>query len=85
MKMPENVRKIDELGRIVFPKEIRKDLNITCNDRVEIFIEKDRILLKKIEPACSLCGNERDLVHFKGKSICTGCKSDFAEELSPCL
>ena len=85
MKTAANIRKIDELGRIVLPKEIRRNLNIGCSDRLEIFVEKDRILLKKYEPACSLCGNEKDLIHFKGKSICSCCKSDFADELSLCL
>jgi transcriptional pleiotropic regulator of transition state genes len=77
MKTAENVRKIDELGRIVLPKEIRRHLNIVYSDLLEIFVERDRILLKKLKPVCSLCGNDEDLIHFKGKSICSGCKSDF--------
>ena len=85
MKKVESVRKIDELGRIVLPKKIRENLNIVLSDKVEIYIEKDRILIKKYVPACSLCGNEKDLIHFKGKSICSSCKSDFTEELSLCL
>ena len=85
MRKAENIRKIDELGRIVLPKKIRKNLNILFSDKVEIYIEKDKILLKKYVPVCSLCGNENDLINFKGKSICGICKSDFTEDLSMCL
>lgn len=85
MKKVENIRNIDELGRIVLPKKMRKNLNIVLNDSVEIFIEKDKILLKKYVPVCSLCGNEENLIHFKGKRICSSCKSDFSEEFSLCL
>lgn len=85
MKKVENIRKIDDLGRIVLPKKVRRRLNITFNDKVEIYIEKNRILIKKLVPVCSFCGNEKDLINFKGKSICSSCKSGFAEELSICL
>lgn len=79
------IRRVDELGRIVLPKEIRRNLSIGSNDLLEIFVEKERILLKKYEPACSLCGNDKDLIEFKGKSVCSCCKSEFADELSLCL
>lgn len=85
MKKAENIRKIDELGRLVLPKKMRRKLNITFSDKVEIYIEKDKILIKKFVPVCCLCGNDKDLMSFKGKSICNGCKSDLTEELGLCL
>ncbi len=67
------VRKIDELGRIVLPIEIRKNLGIENKDAVEIFIEKDKIILKKYEPACLFCGNAEGVTSFDGKLICRRC------------
>ncbi len=67
------VRRIDELGRIVLPIEIRKNLNIGNRDTVEIFVEDDKIILKKYEPACIFCGNADDVTTFNGKLICREC------------
>ncbi len=67
------VRRIDELGRIVLPIEIRKNLNIGNRDTVEIFVEDDKIILKKYEPACIFCGNADDVIMFNGKLICREC------------
>ena len=52
------VRKLDELGRITLPIELRKNLNIKEKDGLEIFVEADTIILKKYEPSCIFCGNE---------------------------
>ena len=73
MKSTGVVRRIDELGRIVLPIEIRKNLNIENRDTVEIFVEEDKIILKKYEPACIFCGNADDVIMFNGKLICRGC------------
>lgn len=79
MKSTGVVRRIDELGRIVLPIEIRKNLNIENRDTVEIFVEEDKIILKKYEPACIFCGNARNVFIFKGKNICPACIKEIQE------
>lgn len=73
MKSTGVVRRIDELGRIVLPIEIRKNLCIDNRDAVEIFVENDKIILKKYEPACIFCGNADNVTMFGGKLICHDC------------
>ena len=73
MKSLGIVRKIDELGRIVLPIETRKRLDIGPKDPVEIFVEKDRVILKKYEPCCIFCGDARNIVNYKDKKICKKC------------
>ena len=67
------VRNVDELGRIVIPKEMRTKMNISSSDPIEIYVEDDRIILKKFENACSFCGSGLDLTAFKGKKVCAAC------------
>ena len=76
MKTLGTVRKVDELGRIVLPIETRKRLGLEAKDPVEIFVEKDRIILKKYEPACIFCGETSGVVAFKEKKICKSCLAD---------
>lgn len=73
MKSTGIVRKIDELGRIVLPIEIRKTMMIDRRDAVEIFVDEDKIILKKHEPACIFCGNADNVTFFKGKLVCQDC------------
>ena len=73
MKSTGIVRKVDELGRIVIPIELRRTLNIEIKDALEIYVDRDQIILKKYEPACIFCGNARDVTNFKGKNICSEC------------
>ncbi len=73
MKSIGIVRKIDELGRIVLPIETRRHLDLESKDGVEIFVEKDRIILKKYEPACIFCGEVDNVINYKDKKICTEC------------
>ena len=54
MKATGVVRKVDELGRIVIPIELRRTLNIGEKDLLEIYVDKNHIILKKYEPACIL-------------------------------
>ena len=79
MKSTGVVRRVDELGRIVLPIEIRKNLNIENRDTVEIFVEEDKIILKKFEPAGLFCGNADDVVMFGGKLICRECLEKLKE------
>ena len=73
MKSLGVVRRIDELGRIVLPVETRKRLGLEAKDPVEIFVEKDRIVLKKYEPCCIFCGDTDDTVLYREKRICKSC------------
>ena len=73
MKSTGVVRKVDELGRIVLPIEIRKILDINQKDAIEIFTDNDRIVLQKYQPACCFCNNVSDIVYFNGKRVCTSC------------
>lgn len=73
MKSTGIVRKVDELGRIVIPIELRRALDIAIKDALEIYVNEDEIILKKYQPACIFCGNARDVEYFKGKRICKDC------------
>ncbi|MBE6631170.1 MAG: AbrB/MazE/SpoVT family DNA-binding domain-containing protein [Ruminococcaceae bacterium] len=68
------VRKIDELGRIVIPIEIRNSLDIKTRDSMEILVEEDKIILKKYEPRCIFCGSREKTFIYKGKLICERCR-----------
>jgi len=76
MKSTGIVRNIDELGRIVVPKEIRKKLGIENTDPVEIYVEGEYILIKKYHPACHFCGSTEGVTDFKGKIVCSSCISE---------
>lgn len=68
------VRKVDTLGRIVIPGELRKTFNIQINDPLAIYInDNNEIILKKYEPACIFCDHTEDVVLFNGKQICKKC------------
>ena len=73
MKSTGIVRKVDELGRIVLPIELRRTLDIAEKDSMEIYIEGDTIILKKYQPACIFCDNARDIVTYRGKNVCADC------------
>lgn len=76
MKSTGIVRKVDELGRIVIPIELRRTLDIDIKDALEIYVDGEQIILKKYEPACIFCQNARDVVNYKGKNICKDCLSE---------
>lgn len=73
MKSTGIVRKIDGVGRIVLPIELRKTLHMTDDSALEIFVESDQIILKKYQPTCIFCGDEDHVVAYKGKNICRRC------------
>ncbi|AYO29247.1 AbrB/MazE/SpoVT family DNA-binding domain-containing protein [Biomaibacter acetigenes] len=81
MKSTGIVRKVDELGRVVIPIELRRTLDIAERDALEIYVDADRIVLKKYMPACIFCGSAEDVVNFKGKNICSSCLEEI-EKLS---
>lgn len=76
MKSTGIVRKVDELGRIVLPIELRRTLNIEVKDALEIYVDGSQIILKKYEPACIFCGNAKNVIHFKGKNLCEDCRRE---------
>ena len=73
MKATGVVRKIDELGRIVLPMEIRKAMEIAEKDALEIFTEDGRIILQKYSPSCIFCPTSDNLVSYNDKKICASC------------
>lgn len=79
MKSTGIVRKLDDLGRIVVPMEIRRVFGITPEDSLEIFVDEDRIVLQKVEPKCVFCKTEEDLIDFKGKKVCHPCREELNE------
>lgn len=73
MKSTGIVRKVDRLGRVVIPIELRRNLDIEEKDALEIFIDGEQIVLKKYAPACIFCGQAKDITTFKSKNICPSC------------
>jgi len=69
MKSTGIVRKVDELGRVVLPIELRKTLHIDVKDPMEIFVNDGTIILKRYEPADIFTGDMEELVEYKGKKI----------------
>ena len=65
MKSTGIVRKVDELGRIVLPIELRRTLGIEEKDRIEIFVDGESIILRKYQPACIFCDNAKDIINYK--------------------
>ena len=76
MKATGIVRKVDELGRVVLPIELRRNLDIKEKDALEIYVDEDKIILKKYEPACIFCNQSVDTVVYKGKNICANCLAE---------
>jgi len=76
MKSTGIVRKVDELGRIVIPMELRRTLDIAEKDSLEIYTEGGQIILKKYQPTCVFCGEGKNMANYKGKNICTSCLSE---------
>ncbi|MBR5235972.1 MAG: AbrB/MazE/SpoVT family DNA-binding domain-containing protein [Clostridia bacterium] len=79
MKSTGIVRKVDELGRIVLPIELRRTLDIAEKDALEIYVDGDTIVLRKYEPACIFCGNSNDVFLFKGRNICPACMEELKD------
>ena len=79
MKSTGIVRNIDELGRVVVPKELRKKLGIENTDPVEIYVEGEKIILTKYHPACHFCGSSDDVTEFKSKMVCRSCVKELSK------
>lgn len=79
MKSTGIVRRVDELGRIVLPIELRRTLDITERDSLEIYVDGASIVLKKYQPACIFCDNAKEVILYKGKSICANCLKELKD------
>ena len=73
MKSTGIVRKVDELGRIVLPIELRRTLDIDIKDSLEIYVDDSKIILKKYEPTCIFCGEGNNIINYGDKNICRDC------------
>ena len=73
MKNTGIVRKLDDLGRIVLPKETRKVLDMEEGTPLEIFVDGQTIVLRKYQASCIFCGEAADVTEYKGKKICKKC------------
>ena len=73
MKSTGMIRRVDELGRIVIPKEIRNKLEIYEKDPIEIYVDGHSIVLKKFEENCIFCGSNKNLLTYKNKLLCSKC------------
>ncbi len=69
-------RRMDALGRIVLPKELRKSLGIEVNDYLQIFLDEDQIVLRKSHLSCMACGETENLTDFHNKKICRKCMEE---------
>lgn len=80
MKSTGIVRRIDELGRIVLPVELRRTLGLDVHEPVEVFVEEDSIILRKYQPNCIFCGSSKNVTHFRSKGICLECRRQLKSE-----
>lgn len=79
MKSTGIIRKVDELGRVVIPIELRNTLKIAEKDPIEIFVDGTSIVLKKYESTCVFCSGTKKLVEYKDKLICEKCAKEISE------
>ena len=79
MKATGIVRKVDELGRIVLPSELRKTMHVAVGDSFELFTDNNIIMLKKYEPGCVLSGTMEDLIDYRGRKISRESIKELAE------
>jgi transcriptional pleiotropic regulator of transition state genes len=81
MKSTGVVRKVDELGRIVIPIELRRTMCIEEKDALEIYVDAEKIILRKYEPACIFCGNAEGVLNYKGKNLCKCCLTELTKQV----
>lgn len=79
MKATGITRKVDELGRVVLPIELRRSLEIEEKTDLEIFTENNAIILRKAGHSCIFCNGVKGLTSFKGSSICSSCMREIVK------
>lgn len=82
MKATGIVRKIDDLGRLVLPIELRRAMGIDIKDSLEIFTEGDTVVLRKYAPGCAACGSVEDVKEISGLRMCKACRHNMLELLT---
>ena len=82
MKSNGIVRKIDELGRIVLPVNLRRELNIGPNDMVEVYSDEEKIIVKKHIKSCVFCGSEENIIDVNSRSVCKMCTGEICKLFS---
>lgn len=82
MKATGIVRRVDQLGRIVLPKELRQTLKIDEKDPMEIYVNGEDVILRRYAPGCIFCGSAENLVSHNEKNICESCRAELAEGIS---
>ncbi len=80
MKSTGITRPVDALGRIVIPMEIRESFNIKTKDTLEIFVQGDKIILKKHADACIFCDSHDNLMDHEDKKVCMACVRKLASK-----
>ena len=80
MKATGIIRRVDELGRVVIPIELRNKFGITEKDPMEIYVDGTSIILKKYEPNCIFCNSSKKLIDFQGKQVCEKCAKALANK-----
>ncbi|MBE6969939.1 MAG: AbrB/MazE/SpoVT family DNA-binding domain-containing protein [Ruminococcaceae bacterium] len=80
MKSTGIVRRIDELGRVVLPVDLRRALGLEVRDPVEVFVEEDCVILRKYQPSCIFCGGSKSVTHFRNKPVCAECRRQLKSE-----
>jgi len=78
MKSTGILRRVDELGRVVIPIELRRTLDIAERDSMEIYVSDGSIILKKHQPTCIFCNSTNNLIVYKDKSVCANCISQLS-------
>lgn len=76
MKATGIVRRVDQLGRLVMPIELRRTLGIGIADPIEMFVDGENIILKKYQASCTFCDSTADIGEYKGKNICKNCMQE---------
>ena len=78
MKPADCICKIDKLGRVLIPKNLRQKLDLAVDDPIEVFTDGDALVLKKYRKKCAFCGSEEDVISFKEKYICRSCIAELS-------
>lgn len=81
MKATGIVRKVDELGRIVLPVELRRTMEIDVRDPLEIYVDGSTVILKKYSPSCIFCGKVERVIQYRNKNVCEDCLQQLAGSL----
>lgn len=79
MKSTGMIRKVDELGRVVIPIELRRNLDIHVKDALEIFVQNEQIVLQKYSSSCVFCGSNEGISTYKGKLVCVDCMHEISK------